>query len=147
MSRIKKTIKNPRVGVFFYSITLFIHFFSRKIFLDGLGDEFIGLTSTLQSILGFLNLAELGIGTVIGVTLYGPLHKNDNKEINKIIALIGYLYRKIGLGTTESGSGLHSKIFLWLKLTIRSRIEVPDFESNRCADPAPVRCLYSCVCK
>ena len=98
MSRIKKTIKNARVGVFFYSITLFIHFFSRKIFLDGLGDEFIGLTSTLQSILGFLNLAELGIGTAIGVTLYGPLFQKDKKEINKIIALIGYLYKKIGLG-------------------------------------------------
>jgi O-antigen/teichoic acid export membrane protein len=98
MSRIKKTIKNAKVGVFFYSITLFVHFFSRKIFLDGLGDEFIGLTSTLQSILGFLNLAELGVGTAIGVTLYGPLFKNDKKEINKIIALIGYLYKKIGIG-------------------------------------------------
>ncbi|MEH6538379.1 MAG: hypothetical protein V7719_18425 [Psychroserpens sp.] len=98
MSRIKKTIKNARVGVFFYSITLFIHFFSRKIFLEGLGDEFIGLTSTLQSILGFLNLAELGIGTAIGVTLYGPLFQNNKKEINNIIALIGYLYKKIGLG-------------------------------------------------
>lgn len=97
MSRIKKTIKNARVGVFFFSITLFIHFFSRKIFLDGLGDEFIGLTSTLQSILGFLNLAELGIGTAIGVTLYKPLFKNDENEINKIVALIGYLYKKIGL--------------------------------------------------
>ena len=98
MSRITKSIKNARVGVFFYSITLFIHFFSRKIFLDGLGDEFIGLTSTLQSILGFLNLAEFGVGTAIGVTLYGPLFKKDNEEINKIIALIGYLYKKIGIG-------------------------------------------------
>ncbi len=97
MSRVKKTIKNARIGVLFYSITLFIHFFSRKIFLDGLGDDFIGLTSTLQSILGFLNIAELGIGTAIGVTLYRPLFKNNSDEINKIIALIGYLYKKIGL--------------------------------------------------
>jgi len=47
MSRVKKTIKNAKVGVFFYTIILFVHFFSRKIFLEGLGDEFIGLTSTL----------------------------------------------------------------------------------------------------
>ncbi|WP_053992544.1 lipopolysaccharide biosynthesis protein [Mangrovimonas sp. TPBH4] len=103
MSRLKKTIKNAKVGVFFYLLTLFVHFFSRKIFLEGLGDEFIGLTSTLQSILGFLNLAELGIGTVIGVTLYGPLFQNDKNEINKITALIGYLYRKIGLWIFLSG--------------------------------------------
>lgn len=98
MSRIKKTFKNAKIGVLFFSITLFVHFFSRKIFLDTLGDEFIGLTSTLQSILGFLNLAELGIGTAIGVTLYKPLFKNDHNEINKIISLVSYLYKKIGLG-------------------------------------------------
>lgn len=98
MSRVNKTIKNARIGVLFYVVVLFVHFFSRKIFLEGLGDEFIGLTTTLQSILGFLNLAELGIGTAIGVTLYQPLFDQNKKEINKIIALIGHLYKKIGLG-------------------------------------------------
>lgn len=98
MSRVNKTIKNARIGVLFYVVVLLVHFFSRKIFLEGLGDEFIGLTTTLQSILSFLNLAELGIGTVIGVTLYQPLFDQNKKEINKIIALIGHLYKKIGLG-------------------------------------------------
>ena len=97
MSRVKKTIKNAKVGVLFFSLTLFAQFFSRKIFLESLGDEFIGLTSTLQSILGFLNLAELGIGTAIGVTLYKPLFKNDYVEINNIMALVSVLYKKIGV--------------------------------------------------
>jgi len=108
MSRVKKTIKNAKVGVVFFSLTLLAQFFSRKIFLESLGDEFIGLTSTLQSILGFLNLAELGIGTAVGVTLYKPLFKNDYDEINNIIALVGILYKKIGivvivLGTIVAG--------------------------------------------
>tara|TARA_B100000949_G_scaffold168024_1_gene148414 strand:+ start:252 stop:1709 length:1458 start_codon:yes stop_codon:yes gene_type:complete len=73
-----------------------VQFFSRKIFLDGLGDEFIGLTGTLQSFLKFLNLAELGIGAAVGYTLYKPLFDDDRKSINQLITLFGFLYQKIG---------------------------------------------------
>ncbi|MCA0153001.1 lipopolysaccharide biosynthesis protein [Winogradskyella vincentii] len=97
MSRVSKSLLNAKVGVFFFILSIFIQFFSRKIFLDELGDDFIGLESTLRSILGFLNLAELGIGTAIGFTLYKPLYNNNKEEINKIIALLGVLYKKIGL--------------------------------------------------
>lgn len=96
MSRVSKSLKNAKVGVFFFILSIFVQFFSRKIFLDNLGDEFIGLETTLRSILSFLNLAELGIGTAIGFTLYKPIFDKDHKEINKIIALLGVLYRKIG---------------------------------------------------
>ncbi len=97
MSRVTKSIKNAKVGVFFFVISIFVQFFSRKIFLDFLGDEFIGLTSTLRSILGFLNLAELGIGTAVGYALYKPIFDKNHKEINNIIALLSILYKRIGL--------------------------------------------------
>src|SRR5690606_9746754 len=97
MSRVSKSIKNAKIGAFFFLISIFAQFFTRKIFLDFLGDEFIGLTSTLRSVLGFLNLAELGIGTAIGYALYKPIFDNNQTEINKIIALLGILYKKIGL--------------------------------------------------
>lgn len=97
MSRISKTIKNAKVGLFFHSIIIVIYFFSRKYFLQYLGDEFIGITSTLKNIIGFLNLAELGIGTAVGFALYKPLFKEQTKEINKIVSLVGFLYKKIGI--------------------------------------------------
>ncbi|WP_047546295.1 lipopolysaccharide biosynthesis protein [Psychroserpens sp. Hel_I_66] len=97
MSRISKSIKNAKIGAFFFLISIFAQFFTRKIFLDFLGDDFIGLTSTLRSILGFLNLAELGIGTAIGYALYRPIFDDDHSEMNKIIALLGILYKKIGV--------------------------------------------------
>ena len=53
-SRLKKSYLNARVNVLFYFITLFISFFSRKIFLDMLGADFVGLMGTLQNLLGFL---------------------------------------------------------------------------------------------
>jgi len=97
MSRVSKSLKNAKVGVFFFIASIFVQFFSRKIFLDNLGDDFIGLETTLRSVLSFLNLAELGIGTAIGFTLYKPIYDNDHNEINKIVALLGVLYKKIGL--------------------------------------------------
>ncbi len=109
MSRVSKSIKNAKVGAFFFLISIFAQFFTRKIFLDFLGDEFIGLTSTLRSLLGFLNLAELGIGTAIGYALYKPIFNNDHLEINKIIALLGVLYKRIGLFIL--GTGLIISLF------------------------------------
>ena len=57
-SRLKKSYLNARVNVLFYFITLFISFFSRKIFLDMLGADFVGLMGTLQNllVLYFINL-------------------------------------------------------------------------------------------
>lgn len=96
-SRVKKSLKNARVNLTFYFLTLILSFFSRKIFLDTLGADFVGLTTTLQNLLGFLNLAELGISTAIGYVLYKPLFEHDEGKINEIISVFGYLYRWIGL--------------------------------------------------
>lgn len=95
-SRVKKSLLNARVNLIFYFLTLALSFFSRKIFLDTLGADFVGLTSTLQNLLGFLNLAELGIGSAIGYVLYKPLFEHDESKINEIISVFGYLYRWIG---------------------------------------------------
>lgn len=96
-SRVKKTLLNARVNLIFYFLQLILSFFSRKIFLDCLGDDFIGLTGTLQNLLGFLNLAELGVGSAIGYLLYKPLYDHDEEKITEIISVMGYLYRWIGL--------------------------------------------------
>lgn len=87
---------NAEVNLLFYFLSLFLAFFSRKIFLDCLGTEFIGLTGTLGNILGYLNLAELGITASIGYFLFRPLQSNNRQEIQEIMSLLGYLYNWIG---------------------------------------------------
>lgn len=101
--RVHKSILNAEVNLIFYFLSLFLAFFSRKIFLDCLGDEFIGLTGTLNSILGYLNLAELGIGSCISFFLYKPLQSNNHQETQELISIIGYLYRWIGFIILASG--------------------------------------------
>lgn len=80
-----------------YLAALVVTFFTRKIFLGNLGTDFLGLTTTTQSILSFLNLAELGIGSAIGCILYKPIFDNDRTKIKEIISVLGYLYRIVGL--------------------------------------------------
>lgn len=101
--RVHKSILNAEVNLIFYFLSLFLAFFSRKIFLECLGDEFIGLTGTLGNILGYLNLAELGIGSCISFFLYKPLQSNNRQEIEEILSVFGYLYRWVGLIILSSG--------------------------------------------
>ncbi len=94
--RVHKSMLNAEVNLVFYFLSLFFAFFSRKIFLDCLGAEFIGLTGTLNSILGYLNLSELGISACVGYFLFKPLQSNNRQEIQEILSLLGYLYNWIG---------------------------------------------------
>lgn len=103
MSRVKKTIINARVNLIFYSISLFLSFYSRKIFLTSLGAAFLGLTATISNILGFINLSELGIGTAITYLLFKPLERNDSEEINQIFSFLRYYYKKIGIYVLSIG--------------------------------------------
>lgn len=94
--RVHKSVLNAEVNLIFYFLTLFLAFFSRKIFLDCLGTEFIGLTGTLGNILGYLNLAEFGITASVGYFLFKPLQTNNHQEIQEILSVLGYLYNRIG---------------------------------------------------
>lgn len=109
-SRLHKSYLNARVNVFFYLVTVFISFFSRKIFLEKLGADFVGLTGTMGNLLGFLNLAELGIGASIGYVLYKPIFENNREKIREVISVLGYLYHNVGL--LILGSGLSLACFL-----------------------------------
>lgn len=92
-----------KFSMFFYLVFLVLQFISRKLFLDNLGNEFMGLSDTLRSFLGFLNLAELGIGAAVGFSLYRPIFNKEHGRINELIALFGHLYKKIGLFVIIAG--------------------------------------------
>ncbi len=94
--RVHRSVMNVKVGMLFYVLSLFLAFFSRKVFLDCLGAEFMGLTGMLMSILGYLSVAELGIGTSIAFFLYKPLQEDNHERINEVMSMLAFLYRCIG---------------------------------------------------
>ena len=101
--RVHKSVINAEVNLLFYFLSLFLAFFSRKIFIDNLSADFIGLTGTLGNILGYLNLAELGIGSCVSFFLYKPVQAGDRIKIGQILSVLGYLYRCIGFAMLGAG--------------------------------------------
>lgn len=94
-SRTHKSILNALVSLFYYFLQLILGFWARKTFFDYLGSEVLGLDTTAYSLLSFLNLAELGIGMSVSYFLYQPLFDRDTNKINEIVALQGWIYRRI----------------------------------------------------
>ncbi len=107
--RVHRSVMNIKVGMLFYMLSLILAFFSRKVFLDCLGAEFIGLTGMLMNIMSFLSVAELGIGTSIVYFLYKPLQEDDHQKINEVMSMLAYLYRCIGF--VIGGCGLVVSLF------------------------------------
>ncbi len=94
--RTHRSVMNIKVGMLFYILTIILTFFSRRVFLECLGTEFIGLTGMLMNIMSFLSVAELGIGISISYFLYKPLQEDDHEKINEVMSMLAYLYRCIG---------------------------------------------------
>ena len=96
-SRTSKSLKNAQVALIFYFLQLILGFFSRKVFFDYLGSEILGLNTTASNLLGFLNLAELGVSAAVSYFLYQPLFNKDYTTLNKLVSLQGWIYRRIAL--------------------------------------------------
>ena len=96
MSRTQQSITNVKISSISLIVSMIFNFVSRNIFINYLGTEITGLTSTLNNILGFLNIAELGLASTIAGLLYKPLYNKDEETIKDIISIFGYLYRIIG---------------------------------------------------
>lgn len=97
VTRTSQVIQNAKVAVFFYCINILLQFFSRKFFIDVLGAELLGLNTTAQNLLQFLNLAESGIGAAVAFALYEPLSQRNRQQIIDILSLQGWLYRRVSL--------------------------------------------------
>lgn len=89
----QKASKNITTAIIFKTVILIIGLISRRYMVNNLGNEVTGIYSLFTSILGFLAVAELGVGSAIIFSMYKPISEDD---VNKTSALF-YLYRKIYL--------------------------------------------------
>ena len=96
MNRTLKTIRNSVVGLAGQVIAILLSFISRKVFIQYLGVELLGLNSTFTSVLSTLSLAELGFQQVIVFHLYSALAKDDKAQINTLVNIYKLVYRFIG---------------------------------------------------
>ena len=96
-NRQDRVIRNVSAQMIASLIQSVAGFYSRKVFLDCLGQDLLGLNSLLTSIIGMLSLAELGISEAINFSLYAPLAKDDKEQVASIMQLYRRLYSIIGI--------------------------------------------------
>lgn len=101
--RVKNTILNGCAGILNQTILLALNFVSRRVFIDSLGVEYLGLNGLFSNILAMLSLAELGVGTAIIYNLYKPLAEDNKEEVCGLMNLYKNMYRWIALAITGIG--------------------------------------------
>lgn len=90
--RTKNSIKNIYIGILTQVVVVLLGFTSRKVFIDSLGTEYLGVNGLLTNILSMLGLVEGGIGVSIIYNLYKPLAEKDTEKITALIQLYKKLY-------------------------------------------------------
>ena len=95
-SRTKNAVRNIAFGSLNRFVTLVLPFITRTIILYLLGASFLGIGTLFSSILSFLSLAELGLGSAIVYSMYKPIAENDIPAVSALLNFYRNLYRVIG---------------------------------------------------
>lgn len=95
-SRTKNTLRNILFGSLNRILNIVLPFASRTVILYVMGTQYLGLSSLFSSILSFLSLTELGIGSALVYSMYKPIANNDFATMKALLNLYKKIYRIIG---------------------------------------------------
>ncbi len=95
--RKKIAVKSGMIGMISQITSLILQIISRKVFIQFIGEEVLGLNNTFTSILSTLSLAELGFQNAVSFHLYRPIFEKDEDKINVIVNIYKVVYRALGI--------------------------------------------------
>lgn len=113
--RTLNSVKNMASGLLLSLTMVAIGFFTRKVFVDNVGVEYLGLNGLLTNILGVMALLEGGFATSVTYNLYKPLAENDQPRIIALIQLYRKVYRYIAVGVFFCGLAIYPFLNLFIK--------------------------------
>lgn len=103
--RFRKSVKNLLVSWVGQAAYIIINLFIRKVFINALGADILGIGGLFSNILSVLSFAELGISSAICYSLYRPLAEQDIEKIRQIMYFFKVVYRWIGIFILVAGTG------------------------------------------
>ena len=103
LERTKNAARNIVFDGTLEMVNMLFPFVIRSVMLHYLGTEYLGLNGLFKSILTFLNLAELGVGSAMVFSMYRPIAEDDTEAICALLRLYRTLYRIIGLAIAAVG--------------------------------------------
>lgn len=92
----RKSILNVVVSVGLKIITMVSSIVVKRILIRICGNEINGLNSLYLSIIGFLAVAELGVGSAITFCMYKPIVDGDDEKVSALYQLFRKSYILIG---------------------------------------------------
>ncbi len=98
-----KAVFNVILNVIVQVLNIVLTLAVRRMFLLILGNDVLALNSLYASILSFMALSELGIGTTISAVLYKPLAQNDKRKIAAYMCMLKKSYIFIGFFIMTTG--------------------------------------------
>ena len=76
---------------------VFCGFIITRLYINNFGSAIYGMTTSISQFLGYIALAEAGIGGVVRAALYGPLANNDDAQISGIVKAMWRFFRVIAI--------------------------------------------------
>ena len=92
----KRSVLNIVVSILFKFLLLISAILVKRLLIQYIGNDINGLNSLYRNIIGFLSVAELGIGTAISFAMYKPIVNRDEKEVAALYILFKKAYIIIG---------------------------------------------------
>lgn len=102
-TRSQLAMRNAIVSLLAYLLPTVAGFFMRRYFIFELGGDLTGLNGVVTSIIGFLNVTELGLASAIAFALYKPLYEGNHEEVREVISIQRFFYRWIARFIMLSG--------------------------------------------
>ena len=103
MGRVGFAAKNIAFGYIGNLSSTVLGFILRTVFIQRLDATLLGVNGLYSGVLTMLSLAELGIGTALNYSLYGPVANNDYETIKSYLLFYKKSYRIIAGVVTGLG--------------------------------------------
>ena len=94
--RTQRAMKNAVFGILCYFLAFIPQFILRKVFLNALGEEILGLNSLFMNLISYLSIVEMGVGSAIIFSLYRPFAEKDYRKIKGYLDYYSKFYKIAG---------------------------------------------------
>jgi len=124
VERSRNSLRNIVFALGGQTLNILMSFFMRTVFVNTLGEVYLGVNGLFTNILMVFSLADLGVGTAIIFALYKPIAEGDQRKIQALMNMYGKAYRTIGLVIIAMGLALTPFIHVFVKTTQ----QIPDLQ-------------------
>ncbi len=115
MGRVKSATRNIAFGYVGQVATALMSFVLRTVLLMHFTRELVGVNGLYSNILSLLNMAELGIGTALNFSLYGPVARGETEKIKSYMRLYKRAYFCIAAVVAGVGIALSPFLMVFIK--------------------------------